>query len=73
MFMDYKIRNQLKTFTLMSICGGEKTKFMVDNYFQNAFNALSLSEQVCLYERTLQIAIAIQNSQSGSKQNRGIS
>jgi hypothetical protein len=43
MFMDYKIRNQLKTFTLMSICGGEKTKFMVDNYFQNAFNALSLS------------------------------
>lgn len=42
MFMDYKIRSQIKTFTLMSLCNGEKTKFMVDNYFQNAFSSLTL-------------------------------
>ncbi len=46
MFMDYKIRNQLKTFTLMSLCNGERTKFMVDIFFENAFSNMSLQEQV---------------------------
>lgn len=35
---------------------------MVDNYFQNAFNSLTLHEQVTLYEQTIKIAISIQNS-----------
>lgn len=33
MFMDYKIRSEVKTFTLLSLCGSERSKFMVDIFF----------------------------------------
>lgn len=70
MFMDHRIRNQLKTFTLMSLCSGEKTKFMVDTHFENAYNNLALHEQVDLYEKTVQIALESQASDHEDKQSR---
>jgi hypothetical protein len=60
--MDYKIRSELKTFTLLSLCGSERSKFMIDVYLEKAFNNLSLIEKVDLYEKTIKIAIQIQGS-----------
>jgi len=46
MFMEYKIRNEFKSFSLFAICGSERTKFMVDIYFESAFSNLSLNEKI---------------------------
>lgn len=35
---------------------------MIDIYLENAFNNLSLTEKVELYEKTIKIAIQIQGS-----------
>ena len=60
MFMEYKIRDEFKSFSLFALCGSERTKFMVDIYFENAFNNLSLTEKVLLYEKTINNAVEIQ-------------
>jgi hypothetical protein len=64
MFMDYTTRKEVKTFSIFSLCGGERSKFMVDLYFQNAFNDLTAQEKVALYEKTVQYAVEFEKAQS---------
>lgn len=67
MFMDYKIRKEVKSFTILSICGGERNKFMVDIYLEHAFTELILEEKVDLYEKTVAYALQLEDNQN---QNR---
>ena len=55
--MDYKIRKELKTFTLLSICGGDRNNFVVDPSFQRAFNTLTLAEKVAYYANTINLGL----------------
>lgn len=54
----------------MSLCSGEKTKFMVDTHFENAYTNLTLQEQVDLYDKTIQIALKFQTNDHDDKQSR---
>ena len=55
--MDYKIRKELKTFTLLSICGGDRNNFVVDPCFHRAYNTLTLSEKVAYYANTINLGL----------------
>jgi len=57
MFMDYKIRKEFTSFTLLSICGSERNKFMVSTQFENSFSQLDLQEKLNLYEKTISYAL----------------
>ena len=46
MFMEHKIRNHFKSFSLFNLCGAERSKFMVDPYLEKAFADLSIEEQI---------------------------
>ena len=37
--MEYKIRKEMKSFTIFNICGGDRNNFFVDAGFQRAFLA----------------------------------
>ena len=61
MFMEYKIQDEFKSFSLFALCGSERTKFMVDIYFESAFNNLNLNEKIELYGKTINNAVEIKN------------
>lgn len=41
-FMDYKIRKEFTSFTLLSLCGADRGNFMVEPSFDRAYGALNL-------------------------------
>lgn len=50
-YMDYKIRKEFKSFTLMSLCGGaERGGFIVEKNFERAFATMSLNQKADYYE-----------------------
>ena len=55
--MDYKIRKELKTFTLLSICGGDRNNFIVDPNFHRSFGTLTLEEKVDYYAKAIDSAL----------------
>lgn len=62
MFMEHVIRKYFKSFSLFALCGAERSKFMVDAYFEGAFINLTITEQIELYKKTIDNAIAIQQA-----------
>ena len=46
MFMEHKIRDHFKSFSLFNLCGAERNKFMVDPHLEKAFADLSVEEQI---------------------------
>lgn len=61
MFMEHKIRDHFKSFSLFNLCGAERNKFMVDPHLEKAFADLSVEEQIQLYEKTISFATSFQN------------
>jgi uncharacterized protein (DUF1778 family) len=53
----------------MSICGSERNKFMIDSYFESAYNTLALHEKVNMYEKAISYALQYQNNLKQSSVN----
>ena len=66
MFMDQSIRHQLRTFTLMFLCGADRQKFLVDPHFERAFEAMTLQERIELYHHMVTFAVDTQRRESVS-------
>lgn len=70
-FMDYKIRKDIKSFTLLSICGGDRNNFVVDPNFQRAFNTLTLAEKVDYYALSIDYGLkACMNNLKGDEDEK---
>ena len=57
--MEYRIRKELKSFTLLSICGGNRKDFTVNTKYQRAFNTLNLQEKVKEYSMVISTAVDV--------------